>query len=367
VKTTRLLLTTERDLFVGFSPANSPHLTPAWELDTAMIELSGKLASLGLPTKLESQGDLDRIGEAVQKVIEDLKLWQFYVLNVEAEKKAVGSATAKEWKGEDVSGKSDGELVEIVKRTNVLTGYRSYGGRFITKADPAVAAGFVKAARPNADASETWGKIADILNVDLYAEANDDAKAAKANIIDRLKYTRLDAHGPRLGEISASSPLIENYFTHVPESSKTSKFPKEALSLANNGWIWAADPLSNFAEYPGKAYVRREVIAWGDCVKLRYGKSKEDNPWLWDHITSYCQLLAELFDGFRLDNCHSTPLAVGVHMIDAARAVNPNLYVMAELFTGSQEMDLKFVSQIGINSLVREAYNGGSPKDFSGL
>jgi glycogen debranching enzyme len=332
-----------------------------------MIKLSGKLASQGLPTTLNSQSDLDRISQAVKSTIEDLKLWQFYVVDVEAEKKAVGSASPKTWDGEDLSGKNDGELVEVLKKNQILKGYRSYAGRFVTKSDPAIAAGFAKAARSGSDVSETWGRLCDIINVDLYSEANDDAKAAQANIIDRLKYTRLDEHGPRLGEISEDSPLIENYFTHVPESSKTSKFPKEALSLANNGWIWAADPLSNFAEYPGKAYVRREVIAWGDCVKLRYGKSKEDNPWLWDHITSYCELLAELFDGFRLDNCHSTPLAVGVHMIDAARAVNPNLYVMAELFTGSSEMDLKFVSQIGINSLVREAYNGNNPKEFSGL
>lgn len=350
----------------GFSPANSPHLTPAWELDSAMIKLSGKLASLGLPTAVNSQSDLDRIASAIHSTVDDLQLWQFYVLNVDAEKEAVGSASLKAWDGENVSGKNDSELVEIIKKS-VLKGYRSYAGRFATTSDPAVAAGFIKAARPDHDVAEAWGRMIDIINVDLYAEANDDAKAAKANIVDRLKYTRLDAHGPRLGEISESSPLIEAYFTIVPQKNKNSKFSAQELALANNGWIWAADPLSNFAEYPGKSYIRREVIAWADCVKLRYGKSPEDNPWLWEHITSYCELLAELFDGFRLDNCHSTPLPVGVHMIDAARAVNPNLYVMAELFTGSQEMDLKFVSQIGINSLVREAYNGSSPKELSGL
>jgi glycogen debranching enzyme len=131
--------------------------------------------------------------------------------------------------------------------------------------------------------------------------------------------------------------------------------------------MWGADPLKNFAEYPSKAYLRREVIVWGDCVKLRYGNGPEDNPWLWDHITKYCELLAGVFDGFRLDNCHSTPLHVGVHMIDAGRRVNPNLYVMAELFTGSEEMDLKFVRELGINSLVREAYNGNDNKEFSRL
>ena len=32
-------------------------------------------------------------------------------------------------------------------------------------------------------------------------------------------------------------------------------------SLANNGWIWDADPLQNFALLPPKAYLRRKVRA----------------------------------------------------------------------------------------------------------
>lgn len=131
--------------------------------------------------------------------------------------------------------------------------------------------------------------------------------------------------------------------------------------------MWAADPLRNFAEYPSKAYLRRQVIVWGDCVKLRYGQKPEDNPWLWSHMINYAETLAGIFDGFRLDNCHSTPLPVGAAIIDAGRRINPNLYIMAELFTGSQEMDLKFVRELGINSLVREAYNGDNVKNFADL
>lgn len=158
-----------------------------------------------------------------------------------------------------------------------------------------------------------------------------------------------------------------SYFTRLPLNATTKKHDPASLALANNGWIWDADPLANFAERPSKAYLRREVIVWGDCVKLRYGKSADDNPFLWKFMTEYCELLAGMFDGFRLDNCHSTPLAVGVHMIDAARKKNPNLYVVAELFTGSEELDLLFIKQLGINSLIREMMNGFDPKEQSRL
>jgi len=160
------------------------------------------------------------------------------------------------------------------------------------------------------------------------------------------------------------SPIVETYFTRLEAGPDADPL---VYSVANNGWIWNADPLQNFALLPSKAYLRREVIVWGDCVKLRYGKKPEDNPWLWSHIANYVAALAHTFDGFRIDNCHSTPLEVGTRMLDAARVIRPNLYICAELFTGSEEMDLVFVRELGINSLIRESFNGWDPKELSRL
>lgn len=164
------------------------------------------------------------------------------------------------------------------------------------------------------------------------------------------------------------SPFCEPYFTRLDAKDARAKGQDpRSLALAHNGWIWAADPLVDFASSASRVYLRRELISWADCVKLRFGRRKTDSPFLWKLMEDYVKGLAGMFHGFRIDNCHSTPIHVGEHLLDTARSVNPNLYVCAELFTGSEEMDLYFVSRLGLNSLIREMDNANDPKEQSRL
>ena len=64
--------------------------------------------------------------------------------------------------------------------------------------------------------------------------------------------------------------------------------------------------------------------------------------------------MAFVFDGFRLDNAHTTPVHVCYYLLQVARSVNPNLFVMAELFTSLAEADALFVRRLNLNGLIRE-------------
>ena len=199
-------------LTLGFSPANSPHLTPALELDSAIIEFSSSLSSKGLPTSIKSAQDVDTLIVALHEVIKGLNLWQYYVLDVTCEKESVRTALYSNnvvaWDGPDVASKSVVELAHILRASEKVHGLGKFASRFGVSVDGGVAAGLVKAAfvdmrDANMDSlADAWVRVVDVLNVPLYEEWEEDTRVALDNVKNRLKYTRLDEHGPRMGEIS---------------------------------------------------------------------------------------------------------------------------------------------------------------------
>ncbi|KAK3819132.1 MAG: glycoside hydrolase family 13 protein [Linnemannia elongata] len=368
----------------GYNLHNSPHLIPAFELDSALLAFSAKVADPSTPftADIKSENELKTIMTALREtVFEDIKLWEFYVLDVlKSLEEFKAEIAAKKPYSHDLFNHDTLTKLTLKEKADTLreaglSGADEHGDRHHKKILPNVAVAYMSAllnidftkARATETVYDEYKKILNEVNLEYYKAYDKDVETIITNIENRVKYMRLDEHGPRLGPITEENPLVETYFTRLPENERTAVHPSGSLALVNNGWIWNADPLRDFAGKDSHAYLRREVIIWGDCVKLRYGKGPEDVPWLWERMKEYTIQSARLFHGFRIDNCHSTPIHLAQYLLDAARTVRPNLYVVAELFTGSEAMDIRFVSRLGINSLIREAMQAWEPRELSRL
>ena len=161
--------------------------------------------------------------------------------------------------------------------------------------------------------------------------------------------------------VRVKKPLIPPYFAVFDKNDKRKIF-------ACNGWVGQSEdpnnPAPNFTEKGTYYYFKRTINIWSDCPKLNYGNSPSDCPYLIKHMTKYVQQMAKMFNGFRLDNAHSTPIFLAEYLAQKAREVNPNLIIMAELFT-KKEKEINFVNRIGINLLIRELIWCGNARDLS--
>ncbi|KAJ3159368.1 hypothetical protein HDU86_001686 [Geranomyces michiganensis] len=356
----------------GYNLQTAPHLRPAFEVEEALLAFSEKWTAT-----IETEEQLQQALIAVKtSVLPSVKLWEFYVVDIVAHLQDIRPLCTNSWALEDaldadLSNLTLKEQADILRESALVD--RQDGRRHAKTLDVRAASRFINKLSKDfrlIDVEQKmlrYERVLNELNLIYYQEHDADIAALIENLISRAKFLRLAPNGPRLGKLSAREPLVDLYFTRLSKDEAVGDREADELVLANNGWIWNADPLINFAAPGSKAYLRREVIAWSDCVKLRYGEKPEDSPWLWNHQIAYTQKMARLFDGLRIDNCHSTPIHVASALLDAAREVNPDLYVFAELFTGSEEQDILFVSKLGINSLIREAMNAGDAKELSRL
>ncbi|XP_025075084.1 glycogen debranching enzyme isoform X3 [Pogonomyrmex barbatus] len=344
---------------------NSPHMRPAYILDAVLFELtmqvvSGEWEFKGIPTVVETEDHLNAIRHALHTHFLPLvNIHEMYIVDVN-EIVAEFLSLARNEMPQDVNNTAIKDIAVIqdpayrrlkstINMQLALKKYNTY------RADC-----FDEETRLKRCAEDLKNKLQE-LNEAIMNDVRNHLNAAVENSIANIRYFRIQHDGPRIKEISEKNPLVPRYFTDygapksLTERESIMYSDNGCYLMAHNGWVMNGDPLKNFAEPDSNVYIRRELIAWGDSVKLRYGQKPEDCPFLWQHMTAYVEQTAQIFDGVRLDNCHSTPIPVAEYMLDAARRVRPDLYVVAELFTNSDQKDNIFVNRLGITSLIREA------------
>uniref|UniRef100_A0A8D3DRY9 Glycogen debranching enzyme n=1 Tax=Scophthalmus maximus TaxID=52904 RepID=A0A8D3DRY9_SCOMX len=351
----------------GYNLVNSPHLRPAWVLDRAICHLTSRVAdgryeAKGLPADITSESHLNAIRTVLwEDVYPQIKLWEFFQVSVSSavEQFRILLQDGTKPDHSKTGGKKGLKIIQDPQ-------YRRYGNT--VDMDSALETFVPHSPSPQhiEECCDWLRRKLSELNEEQHHIVKQHQEQAANCIVGNVLYERLADHGPKLGPVSRNKPLVTRYFTFtyqdltLEQELQLLDQPDETCHfLAHNGWVMADDPLRNFAELGSNVYLRRELICWGDSVKLRYGRGPEDCPYLWAHMRKYTEITAKHFHGVRLDNCHSTPLHVAEAMLDAARAVRSDLYVIAELFTGSELIDNVFVNRLGIISLIREAMSAG--------
>ncbi|KAL5016234.1 hypothetical protein ScPMuIL_005823 [Solemya velum] len=342
---------------------NSPHLKPAYLVDRIFNHFSievanGKWKHRDIPVKIKTDADLHAIRHVLHtEVFPRYKMSEFYTVNLELVLKQF-----KQGIQENKIIQTSKPHLEIIQdpqfRRSACTIDMDTALRLYNIDRPHV---YSREERIKVCCTELRSKIEE-LNGSKMHEMEDHINSAVNHFIENVRWRFLTPDGPQIGTVTIKEPLMHNYFVHPASYEGTVESEEQQMYgpgccyiMATNGWVMGDDPLRNFAEPGVNVYLRRELICWGDSVKLRYGKSPKDSPFLWKHMKDYTETTARLFDAVRLDNCHSTPLHVAEYMLDAARKIRPNLYVVAELFTGSETIDNLFMNKLGINSLIRES------------
>lgn len=365
----------------GYNVATAPWLQSALELDDALLEYSRSLGMIGLPVELNTHDNLLAIMQGMREhVIDKVRLWEFYPVDIASTRDAIldiykqGAGEIPTLSGFDGDVKS-WDLVQRAEylRQAGLSNRTLLTERYGRKLDPQVGAALLSAIygtyndQSLSTVKDDLSKLLDEVNLPLFQEFDNDVIEIFSQLYNRMKYLFLDDHGPKLGPVTETNPLVETYFTRLPLNETTKRHDLKYLNLVNNGWAWNANAMRDNAGPHSRAYLLRQMIVWGDCVKLHYGQKYDDNPYLWDYMIKYTRLMAKYFSAFRIDNCHSTPLHVAERLLHEARSVRPDLIVFAELFTGNEQDDYLFAKRLGLNALIREAMQSWSPDELSRL
>ncbi|OHT13097.1 Amylo-alpha-1,6-glucosidase family protein [Tritrichomonas foetus] len=353
----------------GYNLENSPHLRPAYYVDKILNDLSNEIAEgkvPGLPADLQVS-HMPALRDYISNGLHHSQLHRYFTIDVDAAIKQLNDAPEqlpKEFEMIRMRAVNYGLPQKLnILRTRGIINDKTYDMGSI-HVDINYAAALYKTADKNNKNDyqliEEFRRAINTINLPFYQHYDAIIKDIVDSVVNTFQYNRYDPNGPKYGPVTKKFPLVWRYFSEI--ETKNGMMP-----LANNGWVFSDNPTDDFIAEGKDCYLRRQVVIWGDNVKLRYGNKPEDNPWLWNHMKQYLISVAEVVQGLRLDNAHSTPLQVSEYFIKEARKINPNLYIVAELFTGSEDLDIKYINHIGINAFIREGARHVEPGPMTHL
>ena len=345
----------------GYNLENTPWLNCAYEFDKVLQNYSNNFCDCKTARRFQpfvnNENELNEIERDLWDLINKANLYEFFMININENKKILENYYIRYHKDKsalisDINNlgiRSDNDAINYVfdkclkeigyKRNGVIIDEIKFGNCLTKLFNNNIS-----------NKSSFFSKAEDIMKACNSRWQNiipEWLKGAMNNIKGGIRWEFITNHNKA---IRVKKPLISPYFAVFDPSQKSKIF-------ACNGWISESEdpqnPAPDFTKEYTYYYFKRKVNIWSDCPKLNYGNSPLDCPYLINHMTKYVQDMAKMFNGFRLDNAHSTPIFVAEYLAQKAREINPDLIIMAELFT-KKENEINFVNRIGINLLIRE-------------
>ena len=342
----------------GYNLENTPWLNCAYEFDKILQTYSNNFCDCKTSKRFQpyvnNENELNEIEKDLWDLINKANLSEFFLLNINDNLKILDNYYTQYTQNKiknnlEINIKNDDEAINyIFDKCLKEIGYKRYGvkideikfGNCINKLFNGNISNkslfYSKAEYIMKSCNNRWTKI-----------IPEWLRGAVNNIKGGIRWEFIQNHNKA---IRIKKPLISPYFAVFDSNNKNKIF-------ACNGWISESEdpnnPAPDFTKEGTYYYFKRKVNIWSDCPKLNYGNSPSDCPYLISHMTKYVQDMATMFNGFRLDNAHSTPIFVAEYLAQKAREINPDLIIMAELFT-KKENEINFVNRIGINLLIRE-------------
>ena len=159
------------------------------------------------------------------EILLPLKLYQYYVLDVDSQVALFGPAWSSTLSttieiDTPLANLPDDQLISAFARYCLAKDWENLAGRFSITINIPAALSFVSVWTGQSMGSETvveatkaFSKLIDIVNVARYELYNDDLKAILDNTRNRIRYTRLDADGPKFGPITTK--FVLGYFSSI--------------------------------------------------------------------------------------------------------------------------------------------------------
>lgn len=366
----------------GYNLYNSPHLVLAYILDRELYIVAREIGngvyaeSHALTSKVpNSSNDAAVYKERLLSILEDnvikrAKLDQFYVINVDEEIHSIQQLFAN---NNAVASNLTQTTTDTQIELKIVLNYRRYGATIDRQLALQLFYGHLSNTSSSGSIEQADTNLRNALvklNAASKISLKDKLTRAINNVINGFNWFYIDDNGPKKRFINQSSLIVDSYFFNLKSNFWLTDEQLESgvhneFILTHNGYVMNYNTLIDPASVESEVYLNRELVVWGDSCKLRYGETPNDSPWLWEYMRHYTIIMAKIFDGFRIDNCHNTPLHVAELFLDEARKVNPNLLVVAELFT-SEEQETLYTNTMGLNLLIREALNSYTPHDLGG-